>query len=158
MLAVARRWKLEGVIAKRPDSVYRPGVRVRDWLKIKIVTRQEFVIGGWEPRRNNDRQIGSILVGYYSPAGMGLRFAGRVGTGFSAFAHSQMAGRLERLESIHSPFTGRAGGRATRYVRPVLVAEIAFRRWPERGQLQQASFLGLRDDLRAADVVLPHRR
>ncbi len=154
MLEVARRWRLEGVIAKRPDSVYRPGQRSTNWLKVKIVHRQEFVIGGWEPRANAPRQVGSLLLGYFDEAVHGLRFVGRVGTGFNAVTHEKLVSLLQKHGRPESPFAGRAGKASTRFVAPKLVAEVAYRRWPEGGMVQQATFLGLRNDVQPQEIVV----
>ncbi|MFP4106826.1 MAG: non-homologous end-joining DNA ligase [Phycisphaerae bacterium] len=154
MLRVAEQWGLEGLVAKRLDSIYRPGARSSEWTKIKIVKRQEFVVGGWEPREKDDRQIGSLLVGYYDPEAMGLQFAGRVGTGFDAATHEMLVHNLTRLERTECPFEDPPGGPTARYVAPQLVAEVDYRRWPDGGNLQQASFLGLREDIPAGEVIL----
>ncbi|MCF8105588.1 MAG: non-homologous end-joining DNA ligase [Desulfohalobiaceae bacterium] len=154
MLRVAAKWGLEGIMAKQAESPYRLGTRSRDWRKIKIVQRQEFVVGGWEPRAENREQVGSLLLGYYDPEQAGLQYAGRAGTGFDAGMHEKLSGLLAGREQKRSPFAGRVAGRGTRFVSPDLVAEIAYRRWPEGGDLQQASFLGLRDDVPARDVVI----
>ena len=154
MLRVARKWGLEGVMAKRRDSPYRPGTRSRDWLKIKIVKRQEFVVGGWEPRAGNDRQVGALLLGYYDPDTLGLRYAGRVGTGFDAHMHEMLVPLLVARERKESPFSEDISERGTRFLDPKLVADVEYRRWPLDGHLQQASFMGLRDDVAARNVVI----
>ncbi|MEW5918809.1 MAG: RNA ligase family protein, partial [Gemmatimonadota bacterium] len=77
--AAARGW--EGLIAKRADSIYRPGVRTRDWLKLKVVSEQEFVIGGWTEPRRSRQHFGALLLGYWKDGG--LVYAGHTGTGFS---------------------------------------------------------------------------
>jgi bifunctional non-homologous end joining protein LigD len=83
LLAAAAQQGLEGIVAKRPDSTYRPGARSRDWVKVKSLGRQEFVIGGWMPGKGKRREsIGALLLGVYGPDGR-LHYAGRVGTGFS---------------------------------------------------------------------------
>ncbi len=161
MLRVARRWGLEGLMAKRLDSVYRPGVRSRDWVKIKIIHGQDLLIGGWEPQKNNDRRIGALLMGYHAGSrdqvsttrDTGLVFAGRVGTGFSDAMHEVLLERLERLRRDESPFGEVVGKETTRFVEPRLVAQIRYRRWPEGQRLQQASFVGLRDDIAPRDVI-----
>jgi bifunctional non-homologous end joining protein LigD len=154
MLRVARKWGLEGIVAKRPESLYRAGLRSPDWLKIKIVQRQEFVVGGWEPRREDPRLVGSLLVGYYSPRGSDLIFAGRVGTGFSAETHRYLLSILVPLRQEWSPFGGAPGRPETFHVAPKLVVEVEYRRWPDGGDLQQASYLGLRDDVPPPQVII----
>ncbi len=157
MLRVARSKGIEGLVSKRLTSPYRPGVRSRDWIKIKVVRRQEFVIGGWEPRRQSEREIASLLVGYYAPDALGLVFAGRVGTGFDDETHARLVPLLRAAERRESPFAGRVGKRGTRFTAPALVAEVAYRRWPPGGALQQASFLGLRSDVPPHQVVREDR-
>ena len=154
MLKVAKQWGLEGLMAKRIDSPYLPGVRNNDWRKIKIVKRTEFVIGGWEPREKNPGQIGALLLGYYDPESLELNFAGRVGTGFNAQMHEKLTAMLAERETGVNPFAGSPGKRETRYVKPDLVADVGYRRWPGGGSLQQASFHGLRTDMPAAGVVI----
>ncbi|MFP4054612.1 MAG: non-homologous end-joining DNA ligase [Phycisphaerae bacterium] len=154
MLRVARQWGLEGLVAKRPDGPYRAGQRSGDWQKIKIVRRGEFVVGGWEPREKNSRQVGSLLLGYYHPDRLGLQYAGRVGTGFDAETHQRLASLLEQHPREESPFEGRVGGRSARFVEPIFVAAVDYRRWPAGGNLQQASFQGLRADVSAHDVLI----
>ena len=154
MLHVARTWGLEGLIAKRPQSVYQPGRRSSDWVKVKISQRQEFVIGGWEPREERDDQIGSLLVGYYTPGHKGLSLAGRVGTGFDIATHGRLLELLRPLVRQNSPFRQRVSGKNARFVAPKLVAEVDYRRWPRGGSIQQASFKGLRDDKPPRDVIL----
>lgn len=157
MMEVASSRRLEGLIAKRPGSIYVPGKRTSDWIKIKLVSEQEFVVGGWEPRQENAEQIGALLLGYYPPGARRLRFAGRVGTGFSSETHRLLVGKLRRLPRGTSPFDGPAGGRSARYVTPRLVAQVAYRRWPAGAQLQQASFHGLREDKEPRSVILEER-
>jgi bifunctional non-homologous end joining protein LigD len=156
MLTVAREWSLEGLLAKRPGSAYRPGARGREWRKIKLVRHEELVVGGWEPREQRPDQVGALLLGHYEPGGLKLRFAGRVGTGFDAGDHQRLAPLLRERERDSSPFAGSVGRTATRFVEPDLVAQVAYRRWPGGGHLQQASFQGLRPDKPARDVVLEH--
>ncbi|MCE5278111.1 MAG: non-homologous end-joining DNA ligase [Planctomycetaceae bacterium] len=159
MLAGARQWGLEGLVAKRPQSPYRPGQRGGDWVKIKIVHRQEFVIGGWEPRARQGAQIGSLLVGYHDQRGR-LRFAGRVGTGFDARLHRDLTALFAKLQRKKTPFADPIdrGPAPAVFLAPRLVAEIDYRRWPAGQRLQQASFLGLRDDKDPKEVVLEERK
>lgn len=158
MLRAAERNALEGVIAKRLDSVYEPGRRSPAWLKIKVVFGQEFVIGGWVPEKglHHDR-VGTLLVGYYECPAKGkparLRYAGGVGTGYTAALHSMLTRQLAARRSDANPFAGPAPKKDAIFVKPDLVAEVEYRRWPAGGHIQQASFKGLRTDKEARDVV-----
>lgn len=157
MYQTAKDQGLEGVVAKQLDSTYEPGRRSPSWLKIKIVQRQEFVIGGWTPEKGgNLTRIGNLLMGYYEPARRGeqrLRYAGSVGTGFSDATHRQLVSALAKLSHDVSPFDEKVPKSQVKFVRPELVAEVEYRRWPAGGLIQQASFKGLRQDKRAKDVV-----
>ena len=140
----------EGIISKRKDSGYRSG-RGRDWLKIKCGRRQEFVIGGWSPSSRR-RGFRSLLLGYFE--GGQLKYAGRVGTGFDADALTEIGERLRKLETKRSPFdeVPRSVARTAHWVRPVLVAEIAFAEFTGDGIVRHGSFMGLREDKPAKSV------
>ncbi|MGN6378267.1 MAG: DNA ligase D [Gaiellales bacterium] len=143
---------LEGIVAKRLDSPYRPGQRGGDWLKIKNVARQEVVIGGWTPGKGRrSGEIGALLVGVMDADG--LRYAGRVGTGFTDAALRELRAELEPLERPDSPFAGRQPPRGGRFCEPNLVCEVEFTEWTRDGQLRHPSFKGLRTDKSAAEVV-----
>ena len=147
---------LEGIVMKRLDSAYAPGKRDGSWLKVKNVSGQELVIGGWQPgegRRRN--RVGSLLVGYYE--GEELRYAGKVGTGFSEADLTMLAERLAPLERESNPFAGRRGPRQARFVEPQLVAEVEFRELTKEGMVRHGSFKGLREDKPATEVVLERR-
>ena len=132
MLA-ARQNQLEGLVAKRLGSIYEPGRRSPAWRKIKIVQRQEFVIGGWVPERTGlQNRIGALLIGYYDNDGK-LQFAGKVGTGLSAADHQPLVKQLSRLATSKSPFAG-ATPSGSQFVKPELIAEIEYRRWPDGGR------------------------
>jgi len=142
----ACRRGLEGLIAKRADAPYQSG-RGRSWLKIKCEQRQEFVIGGYTEPAGSRHGFGALLVGYYD--GSDLRYAGKVGTGFSDQSLRQMVDKLARLEQPRSPFVNPPTGseaRGVHHVRPELVAEVRFAEWTKEGVLRQPSFQGLRSD------------
>lgn len=142
--------KLEGVVSKRADAPYRGG-RSRSWVKTKCVQRQEFVIIGWL-RSDKGRGLRSLLLGVGGPGG--LRYAGKVGTGFGADASAALLGRLEALATAEPAApVPRAAARGARWVRPALVAEVAFAEFTPDGLVRHASFIGLREDKPAAEIV-----
>jgi bifunctional non-homologous end joining protein LigD len=141
----------EGLIAKRADAPYTHG-RSTDWLKLKCVLEQEFVVGGYTDPAGSRTDFGALLVGYYE--GERLRYAGRVGTGYSAATLAELGARMRKLETSKSPFVdARPIPRGTHWTRPRLVAQIGFAEWTTDGRLRQPRFLGLRDDKRPAEVV-----
>jgi bifunctional non-homologous end joining protein LigD len=149
--AEACRSGWEGLIAKRADAPYEPG-RSRDWLKLKCTWEQEFVIGGYTDPAGSRTDFGALLVGYREDGR--LRYAGKVGTGYTAAALRELGARLRELETPESPFVDvRPIPRGTHWTRPELVAQIGFAEWTSGGRLRQPRFLGLRDDKRPADVV-----
>jgi bifunctional non-homologous end joining protein LigD len=158
LLEASRAQGLEGLVLKRVDSRYAPGKRTGAWLKVKNSARQELVVGGWMPgegRRKN--QIGALLLGYFDPEseGEGLRYAGRVGTGFSNSDLRDLLERLRPLERKTSPFSGAVpSSKTAHFVEPRLVAEVEFSEMTSDGLVRHGSFKGLRDDKPATDVVL----
>jgi bifunctional non-homologous end joining protein LigD len=147
----ACRRGLEGVIAKRADSPYRSG-RSGDWLKLKCHFEQELVIGGFTAPKGSRTDFGALLVGYYEDGD--LRYAGKVGTGFGQRTLADLGRRMRELEREEPPFVDVhpiPGG--TRWVRPELVAQIAFSEWTRDGRLRHPRYLGLRDDKPAREVV-----
>ncbi len=141
----------EGLIAKRADAPYAHG-RSRDWLKLKCAWEQELVIGGYTDPAGSRTDFGALLVGYYEDGQ--LRYAGKVGTGYTAATLSELGAQLRDLETDAPPFVdAQPIPRGTHWTRPELVAQIGFAEWTTDGRLRQARFLGLRDDKRAADVV-----
>jgi bifunctional non-homologous end joining protein LigD len=147
LLELTAQRGLEGVVAKRLDSRYLPGRRSSAWRKVKNVRTQELVVGGWMPGegRRSDT-IGALLAGYYDDDGEELRYAGRVGTGFTEDTLRQLSGLLRKLETDESPFTGRQPPKQAMFAEPRLVAEVEFREWTAARTLRAPSFKGLRDD------------
>ena len=153
LLAASAERELEGVVLKRLESSYAPGKRTGSWLKVKNLGRQEFVIGGWLPgegRRRN--RLGAILLGYFE--GEELRYAGKVGTGFSDRDLDELMERLRPLVRRSNPFAGGKGPRQAHFVEPQLVAEIEFRELTAKGMVRHGSFKGLREDKPATEVSL----
>jgi bifunctional non-homologous end joining protein LigD len=154
LLAATEEQGLEGVIAKRLDSPYEPGRRSPNWLKIKNVQRQEVVVGGWVPGEGRRREsLGALLIGVQEEDG--LRYVGRVGSGFNEAELERVQGLLAPLERDDSPFA--PGGpkipREAVFAEPRLVAEVEFREWTDGGQLRAPVYKGLRDD-KAAELVV----
>ena len=147
---------LEGVVAKRLDSVYEPGARPGSWLKVKNQLRQEVVVAGWKPGQGNRTGlVGSLLVGVHSVSGA-LLYAGHVGTGFSDPVLRMLTRRLEALRRPGSPFDGPVPAEYARpavWVEPRLVIDVEFHRWTRAGRMRAPAYRGLRDDKDPADVV-----
>lgn len=152
--SVERGW--EGLVAKRVDSIYQPGRRAHTWVKTKNWRTQDVVIGGW--RRGRGRRgggLGSLLVGI--PGSDGLRYLGRVGTGFSDRALDILGAELAPLETEESPFAERlpkADRADAVWVTPTLVGEVRFYEWTDSMHLRHPSWRGLREDKQPNDVVL----
>jgi bifunctional non-homologous end joining protein LigD len=168
VVAAVRAAGLEGVIAKRKDSIYQPGERSGDWLKLKLEHEQEFVIGGYGP--DASKGVDALLVGYYE--GRDLRFAGKVRTGMVPHVRRELLSKLKPLEMTECPFvnlpdakSSRWGGGVTadqmspiHWTRAKLLAQVRFVEWTAEGRLRHAAFLGLRDDKAPKDVRREHQR
>jgi bifunctional non-homologous end joining protein LigD len=145
---------LEGIVAKKRDSTYALGRRSRAWIKIKHHRTQEVVIGGWRPGKGRRAAtVGSLLMGI--PAAGGLRYVGRVGTGFGERELTDLTTRLQKLERKTTPFDDvpRADASDARWITPSLVGEVEFAEWTPTEKLRQPSWRGWRPDKKPGDVV-----
>ena len=155
---------LEGIVAKRLGSPYRPGRRSAEWLKVRDRRGQEFVIGGWMPGEGSrGGRVGSLLVGCFVDDK--LAYAGGVGTGFTQETLKELTGLLAPLRRDESPFElgedprvkyaqrARDRGSGPVWVEPELVCQVEFTEWTHEGTLRQPSFKGLRDDKNPREVV-----
>jgi bifunctional non-homologous end joining protein LigD len=147
LMAEARAEGWEGLIVKDAKSAYRPGKRTADWRKLKLVKRQEFVVGGWTEPRGSRQRFGALLLGLPAPGGR-LRYVGHVGGGFSEDALRAIGARLAEFAQKTCPFeTAPPPNDKPHWIRPALVAEVRFGDWTEDGHLRHPVFLGLRDDV-----------
>jgi len=158
LLSEVKKRGLEGLIGKERKSLYEPGRRSGAWIKLKCVHEQEFVIGGYTPPGGSRKYFGAILVGYYE--GDRLKFAGKVGSGFTAKSLSILHKKFQSETRDDCPFVdlpSKQGGqwvqgltpsmmRRMHWVNPKFVAQIKFAEWTRDEKLRQPVFLGLRDD------------
>lgn len=159
LLAIADAQGLEGIVSKRLDSTYAPGKRTTSWRKVKVRRHQEFVVGGWWPgEKGRAGRLGSLLIGVHEPSTPGnpLRFAGKVGTGFTSTALTSYEQLLDGLTTDVCPFDPPPPSpiaRHARWVRPEVVVEVAFGEWTSDGVLRHPSHLGRRTDTAPGEVV-----
>jgi len=150
LLESARRLGLEGVIGKRVDAAHRAG-RSPAWIKLKTQQRQEFVIGGYTSPKSSRAGLGALLLGFYD-AGGALQYAGKVGTGFDDATLEKLQTRLAGLTANRPAFADLPASVRGYWVKPQLVAEVAFAQWTHSGRLRHAVFQGLRSDKDARQV------
>lgn len=161
----AKRMKLEGIIAKKADSIYTEDARSSDWLKVKAKLRQEVVIAGYTRNEDSGKYFSALALGVYDYSGI-LHYIGKVGTGFNTAMQKELLKRFSPLETETCPFNiepdvdepsrfrpRRMGAKPT-WLLPELVCEVEFAEISRDGKLRQASFKGLREDKDPQDVVL----
>jgi bifunctional non-homologous end joining protein LigD len=165
LLDEVKRRGLEGIIGKQRNSIYEPGRRSGAWIKLKCVSEQEFVIGGYTPPQGSRKRFGAILVGYYKDKK--LVFASKVGTGFTAKSLSILHKKFRAQERSNCPFVdlpSKQNGqwvqgitpsmmRKMHWLNPVFVCEIKFAEWTRDKKLRAPVFLGLREDKKPSDVI-----
>ena len=165
LMEAARMQGLEGIIAKRPGSLYEPDRRSGTWLKCKVMGEQEFVIGGYTPPRNSRPYFGALLVGYYQKGS--LIYAGKVGSGYDHALLKSLYAAFQKRRAMDCPFANLPQARKPRFgagmtasamrevtwLQPELVCQVRFAEWTHDGLLRQPVFLGLRHDKSAKDVV-----
>jgi bifunctional non-homologous end joining protein LigD len=162
VLEAVRKLGLEGVVGKRMDSIYEPGERSGAWIKLRTNMEQEFVIGGYIP---GARGFDALLVGVYE--NKRLTFVAKVKNGFVPRIRDELFPALKALQTAHCPFANLPERRASRWgesltaekmeqcrwVKPKLVCQIAFLEWTDAGHLRHSTFVAMREDKEAADVV-----
>ncbi len=160
-----KRRGLEGIIGKQSNSAYEPGRRSGAWIKLKCVSEQEFVIGGYTPPQGARKHFGAILVGYYE--NKDLVFAGKVGTGFTAKSLANLRKQFQAEKRADCPFVdlpSKQNGqwvqgitpsmmKKMHWINPKFIAEIKFAEWTRDGKLRAPVFLGLREDKEPGEVV-----
>jgi bifunctional non-homologous end joining protein LigD len=162
--AAAERMGLEGIIAKKADSVYTSDLRSKEWLKVKVQRRQEVVIAGYTKNEGTGKSFSALVLGVYKNGE--LQFVGKVGTGFSDKLQKEMMAQFKPLITDESPFDyevdvdkptrfrpKRMGAKPT-WLKPELVCEVGFAEVTSDGVFRQASFKGMRSDKKAKDVIL----
>ncbi|SJZ59359.1 bifunctional non-homologous end joining protein LigD [Chitinophaga eiseniae] len=159
----ARKLKLEGIMAKRTDSRYTPGIRTRDWLKIKTSNRQEVVIGGYTKNEGSSKPFSSLLVGVYEKGK--LQYTGKIGTGFSIAQQQELMKQFASLEVKKSPFAvipdvnkpsrfrPNPPKAAAVWLKPKLICEVSFREMTTDGVMRHPSFEGMREDKTPVQVT-----
>ncbi|MHA4871013.1 DNA ligase D [Duganella sp. PWIR1] len=152
MIVAACQMGLEGIIGKRRDSRYTAR-RTGTWIKLKCGQRQEFVIGGYTDPQGTRSGFGSLLLGTYDKDGK-LQYAGNVGSGFNATSLKELKAKMDKLHAEQSPFApSRDIDKRAHWLKPTLVAEVAFGEWTHSGSIRHSVFKGLRKDKKASAIV-----
>ena len=155
MLSIAKEHSLEGIVCKKIDSIYSPGTRSDEWIKVKLIKSREFIICGFKYSGDSTKKIGSLQLAAYDN-NMKLHFVGSMGTGFSREDHDLLLKLLEPVKINESPF-GEKVDKNVNFTKPVYIAQVEYRRWPKNGLLQQSSFKGLRTDKKPAEIWLEEK-
>jgi bifunctional non-homologous end joining protein LigD len=154
LLEASRAQGLEGIIAKRRHSTYAPGRRSSGWVKVKNIRRADAVVGGWlAGKEGRSGRLGALVVGFYEEGE--LRYAGRVGSGFTEAELGRLGTLLDGLARDDTPFSGRQPPKETRFVEPRLVCVVDYSEVTNTKTLRQPSYKGLRDDIAPEDVGPP---
>ena len=149
----ACEYRIEGIISKLANSPYQ-STRNRNWLKSKCIKRQEFVIVGYTPSKNDFPGFGSLILGVYEKGN--LVYCGRVGTGFSIKLRVELQKKLDQIAQTAMPFKVKPkdpGLRQAQWAKPQLVAEVAFTEWTADGSIRHPSFQGLREDKKTTEII-----
>jgi bifunctional non-homologous end joining protein LigD len=150
--AAARQHGLEGVVAKRLASRYRPGLRTADWVKVKFIQRDDFVVVGWEADRTEPGRLSSLLLGCHGRHGLVL--AGKVGSGLTVQSAAELQRRLLARASCPLPTPPpRSPGRIVTWAEPSVVVAVQYTTWADDGRLRSPVFRGIREDVGVEDVV-----
>ncbi|MDT4916141.1 MAG: bifunctional non-ous end joining protein LigD [Pseudonocardiales bacterium] len=148
---VARAHGLEGVVAKRVASSYRPGIRTDDWRKLRFVRAGEFVVIGWEAAPEHPNTLSSLVLGVTGDGG--LRYAGRVGSGLTGRDAARLKGLLaERATPVVADVPAPVRGRKLRWVEPTVVVDVEFLMWTDDGKLRAPVYRGIRTDKSADEA------
>lgn len=163
LLKQVQKLGLEGLIGKKRLSEYEPGRRSGSWIKLKIVTEQEFVIGGYTAPKGSRKYFGSLVIGYYQRKQ--LLYASKVGTGFDSSLLRSLFKQFQKFKTVRCPFTNLPSKRSDTngvsasemkrctWLKPTLVCQVRFSQWTNDHHLRQPVFLGLREDKRPNEVV-----
>lgn len=158
LMARARKEGWEGLLVKLARAPYRPGKRSPEWMKLKLLKQDEFVIGGWTAPQGTRAHFGALILGAQGEAGE-LEYVGDVGTGFTGAELERLMGLLKRIETPTCPFKLKPKVKDTaHWVKPLLVAQIRYAEMTDEGRLRHPSYLGLRDDKPAKAVTVPRVR
>jgi bifunctional non-homologous end joining protein LigD len=151
----AKNLRLEGIMAKKSDSLYNPGGRTREWLKIKTGNRQEMVIGGYTKKPDSPKLFSALLLGVFD--GDDFIFKGKVGTGFNTADQKELMAHFEKLERKTSPFASATPREKVNWLSPELVCEVNYSEMTSEGIMRHPSYIALRTDKPASEVKMEEK-